>query len=42
MNDRGLDGDAAIGDAKFSTVIVVPGLQVGNATLDIEARDSLM
>ena len=40
MNDRGLDGDAAIGDDKFSTRIIVPGLQVGNATLDIEARDS--
>lgn len=40
MNDRGLDGDAAIGDDRFSTRIVVPGLQVGNVTLDIEARDS--
>ncbi len=40
MNDRGVDGDLVIGDDKFTTRIVVPGLEVGNFTLDIEARDS--
>ena len=40
MNDRGIDGDAAIGDDKYSTLIVVPGLEVGDFTLAIEAQDS--
>ena len=40
MNDRGIDGDAAIGDDKYSTMIVVPGLEVGDFTLAIEAQDS--
>ena len=40
MNDRGIDGDAAIGDDKYSTMIVVPGLEVGDFTLTIEAQDS--
>ncbi len=40
MNDRGVDGDAAIGDDKYSTMIVVPGLEVGDFTLAIEAQDS--
>ena len=39
MNDRGIDGDAAIGDDKYSTMIVVPGLEVGDFTLAIEAQD---
>ena len=40
MNDRGIDGDVAIGDDKYSTMIVVPGLEVGDFTLAIEAQDS--
>ena len=40
MNDRGIDGDSVIGDDKFSTRIIVPGLQVGNFSLTVEARDS--
>ena len=40
MNDRGINGDSAIGDDKFSTRIIVPGLQVGNFSLTVEARDS--
>tara|TARA_B100001540_G_scaffold260789_1_gene239586 strand:+ start:2401 stop:5448 length:3048 start_codon:yes stop_codon:yes gene_type:complete len=40
MNDRGVDGDAAIGDDKYSTMIVVPGLEVGDFSLAIEAQDS--
>jgi len=40
MNDRGVDGDAAIGDDKYSTMIVVPGLEVGDFSLTIEAQDS--
>ncbi|DAC28130.1 MAG TPA: hypothetical protein D7H99_03215, partial [Candidatus Poseidoniales archaeon] len=40
MNDRGLDGDAAIGDDKYTTRIVVPGLTVGNVSLSVSAIDS--
>ena len=40
MNDRGVDGDSVIGDDRYTTRIVVPGLEVGNFTLNIEARDS--
>jgi hypothetical protein len=40
MNDRGLDGDTAIGDDKYTTRIIVPGLQVGNISLSVSAEDS--
>ena len=40
MNDRGIDGDSVIGDDKFTTRIVVPGLEVGNLTLTVQAKDS--
>jgi hypothetical protein len=40
MNDRGLDGDTAIGDDKYTTRIIVPGLQVGNISLSVSAQDS--
>ena len=40
MNDRGLDGDAVIGDDRYTTRIVVPGLQVGLVALNVTAIDS--
>jgi hypothetical protein len=40
MNDRGLDGDSAIGDDKYTTRIIVPGLEVGNISLSVSAIDS--
>ena len=40
MNDRGLDGDTTIGDDKYTTRIIVPGLEVGNISLSVSAVDS--
>ena len=40
MNDRGLDGDTAIGDDRYTTRIIVPGLQVGPVSVNITAIDS--
>ncbi len=40
MNDRGLDGDTTIGDQRFTTNILVPGLEVGNVTLNVTASDT--
>ena len=40
MNDRGVDGDLAIGDDKYSTRIVVPGLEVGTYSIEVQAVDS--
>ena len=40
MNDRGLDGDTTIGDDKYTTRIIVPGLEVGNISLTVSAVDS--
>jgi hypothetical protein len=39
MNDRGLDGDAAIGDDRYTTRHIVKGLEVGNITLNVTAED---
>ena len=39
MNDRGLDGDESVGDDLFSTIITVPGLELGVITLNITATD---
>jgi hypothetical protein len=39
MNDRGLDGDAAIGDDRYTTRHIVKGLEVGNVTLNVTAED---
>jgi len=39
MNDRGLDGDAAIGDDRYTTRHIVRGLEVGNITLNVTAED---
>ena len=40
MNDRGVDGDKVIGDDKYSTRIIVPGLEVGEFALSVQAVDS--
>ena len=40
MNDRGLDGDAMIGDQRFTTQILVQGLEVGNISLNVSASDT--
>ena len=40
MNDRGLSGDEAIGDDKYTTTIVIPGLEVGDILLNVSATDS--
>jgi hypothetical protein len=40
MNDRGLDGDAIVGDQRFTTHILVPGLEVGNVSLNVTATDT--
>ena len=39
MNDRGLDGDQSVGDDIFSTVISVPGLEIGLIEINITATD---
>jgi hypothetical protein len=39
LNDRGLNGDAAIGDDRYTTQHVVKGLQIGNVTLNVTAID---
>ena len=40
MNDRGLDGDIAIGDDRYSTRVIVPGLEVGTYSIEVQAVDS--
>jgi hypothetical protein len=40
LNDRGLDGDATVGDNRFSTRILVQGLEVGNISLNVTATDA--
>ena len=40
MNDRGIDGDVAIGDDKYTTGLVVPGLEVETYQLEMRAVDS--
>jgi len=39
MNDRGLDGDESVGDDMFSTIISVPGLELGMISLNVTATD---
>ena len=39
MNDRGLDGDQAVGDDLYSTIISVPGLEIGSLEINITATD---
>jgi hypothetical protein len=40
MNDRGLNGDTVIGDSRFTTMLMVQGLEVGNITLEVTAIDA--
>ena len=39
MNDRGLDGDQSVGDDIYSTIILVPGLEIGIIEITITATD---
>ena len=39
MNDRGLDGDQTIGDNKWTTMVSVNGLQVGEINITAQATD---
>lgn len=39
LNDRGLEGDATIGDDRYTTQHIVKGLEVGNVTLNLTAVD---
>jgi hypothetical protein len=39
LNDRGLNGDSAIGDDRYTGLHIVKGLQVGNVTLNVTATD---
>lgn len=40
LNDRGLEGDLAVGDDVFTTAIVVQGLEVGDVILNVTASDA--
>ena len=39
LNDKGLSGDNAIGDDRYTTQLMVPGLEVGNFTLNVTITD---
>ena len=39
MNDRGLDGDQTIGDNKWTTMLSVSGLEVGEINISAQATD---
>ncbi|MDA7845703.1 hypothetical protein N9A87_01480 [Euryarchaeota archaeon] len=39
LNDRGLNGDAVIGDDRYTALHIVKGLEVGNVTLNVTATD---
>jgi hypothetical protein len=39
LNDKGLSGDNAIGDDRYTTQIMVPGLEVGNFTINVTITD---
>ena len=40
MNDRGLDGDSIVGDNRFTTMVMVQGLEIGNVSLQVTATDT--
>ena len=40
LNDRGLDGDDSIGDDVYTTTLLVPGLDVGEVSIPVSAKDS--
>ncbi len=39
LNDKGLSGDNAIGDDRYTTQMMVPGLEVGNFTINVTITD---
>ena len=40
LNDRGLNGDAAIGDDIYTASVIITGLQVGAHSVGVSATDS--
>ena len=40
LNDRGLNGDLAVGDDIYTVAVVIPGLQVGSFAVNVSATDS--
>ena len=40
LNDRGLDGDAVVGDDVYTALVIVPGLEVGVLPVSVTATDS--
>ena len=40
LNDRGLNGDAAIGDDVYTAAVIITGLQVGAHSVGVSATDS--
>ena len=40
LNDRGLDGDEAVGDDVYTASVIIAGLQVGAMTVSVTATDS--
>ena len=40
LNDRGLQGDQAIGDDVYTTTVVVKGLEIGEVNVSVVASDS--
>ena len=39
LNDRGLDGDAVVGDDVYTALVIVPGLEVGFLPVSVTATD---
>ena len=40
MNDRGLEGDLAVGDDVYTASVIVPGLEIGSFAVNVSATDS--
>ena len=40
LNDRGLDGDLAVGDDVYTASVIIPGLEIGSFSVNISATDT--
>ena len=40
LNDRGLDGDLAVGDDIYTASVIIPGLEIGSFAVNVSATDS--
>ncbi len=40
LNDRGLDGDLAVGDDVYTASVIIPGLEIGSFAVSVSATDS--